>query len=64
MQKKPDQVFNADETVLWWNKMLSRTFMSKNERRAPGFKVSKDRITFLLCSNASGDFMTKPMFIN
>ena len=60
----PDQIFNADETGLWWKKMPSRTFISRNERRAPGFKVSKDRITLLLCSNASGDFITKPMFIN
>lgn len=60
----PEQVFNADETGLWWKKMPSRTFISKNEKRAPGFKVSKDRVTLLLCSNASGDFMTKPMFIN
>jgi len=60
----PDQVFNADETGLWWKKMPSRTFISKNEKTAPGFKASKDRITLLLCSNASGDFMTKPMFVN
>ena len=57
----PEQVFNADE--MWWKKMPSRTFVSKNEKRAPGCKVLKDRITLLLCSNASGDFMAKPMFI-
>ena len=42
------QIFNADETGLWWKKMPSRTFISKNEKTAPGFKVSKDRITLLL----------------
>lgn len=44
-------------------KMLNRTFISKNEKTAPGFKVSKDRVTLLLCSNASGDYMAKPMLI-
>ena len=44
--------------------MPSRTFISKNGQRTPGFKVSKDRITLLLCSNPSGDFMTEAMFIN
>ncbi|XP_017796951.1 PREDICTED: tigger transposable element-derived protein 1-like [Habropoda laboriosa] len=46
------QVFNADETGLWWEKMPSRTFIAKREKTAPGFKVSKDRITLLLCNNA------------
>ncbi|XP_017891414.1 tigger transposable element-derived protein 1-like [Ceratina calcarata] len=58
-----DQVFNADETGLWWKKMPTRTFISKKEKTAPGFKVSKDRLTLLLCSNASGDFMTKPLLV-
>lgn len=59
----PDQVFNADETGLCWKKMPSRTFLSKNEKVAPGFKAQKDRFTLLLCSNASGDFQVKPMLV-
>jgi hypothetical protein len=31
----------------------NRTFISKEEKTAPGFKVSKDRFTLLLCSNAN-----------
>nr|XP_033328818.1 tigger transposable element-derived protein 1-like [Megalopta genalis] len=58
-----DKVFNADETGLWWKKMPSRTFISKKENTAPGFKVSKDRLMLLLCSNASGVFMTKPLLV-
>lgn len=59
----PEQVFNADETGLFWKKMPSRTFLSKTERSAPGFKAAKDRVSLLLCANASGDFKVKPMLI-
>lgn len=59
----PQQVFNADETGLFWKKMPSRTFLSKTERSAPGFKAAKDRVSLLLCANASGDFKIKPMMI-
>lgn len=57
------QVFNADETGHWWKKMPKRTFISRDEKVAPGFKVSKDRVTLLMCSNASGDYMMKPMLV-
>ncbi|XP_050063139.1 tigger transposable element-derived protein 1-like [Aphis gossypii] len=58
----PEQVFNADETGLFWKRMPSRTFLSKNEKTAPGFKAAKDRLTLLLCANACG-FMMKPMVV-
>uniref|UniRef100_UPI00358EF42B tigger transposable element-derived protein 1-like isoform X1 n=1 Tax=Myxine glutinosa TaxID=7769 RepID=UPI00358EF42B len=60
---RPEQVFNADETGLFWKKMPSRKFISKEERSAPCFKAAKDRLTLLLCANASGDFMVKPMLL-
>ncbi|GLV46176.1 hypothetical protein CBL_02892 [Carabus blaptoides fortunei] len=46
----PHQVFNAGETSLWWKNMK-------------GFKTSKDHVTLLMCSNASGDYMIKPMLV-
>ena len=30
----PEQVFNAEEMGLFWKRMLSRTFLSKQERSA------------------------------
>ena len=41
----PEQVFNADETFLFWKKMPTRTFMSKHEGTASGIKATKDRIS-------------------
>lgn len=43
--------------------MPDKTFISKNAKSCPGRKVLKDRITLLLCGNASGDFLVKPMLV-
>ncbi|CAM5156177.1 unnamed protein product [Eretmochelys imbricata] len=52
-----EQVFNADETGLVWKKMPNRTYTSKSERQAPGFKAAKDRVTVLFSGNAAGHLM-------
>ncbi|GFV62424.1 tigger transposable element-derived protein 1 [Trichonephila clavipes] len=44
--------------------MPNRTYIAKEEKTASGHKASKDRVTLLLCSNASGDRMLKPLLIN
>ncbi|XP_064083804.1 tigger transposable element-derived protein 1-like [Macrobrachium nipponense] len=58
----PEQVFNMDETGLFWKRMPSRTFLYKDEVKKPGFKAHKDRVTLLMCRNAAG-FMLKPGLI-
>nr|XP_022910254.1 tigger transposable element-derived protein 1-like [Onthophagus taurus] len=60
----PDQVWNADETGLFWKRMPNRTYVAKSQKTASGFKAAKDRVTFLFCSNASGDRMLKPLLVN
>lgn len=59
-----DQVFNADETGLYWKKMPSRTYVAKEMKSVPGHKAAKDRVSLLLCSNASGNCLMKPLLIN
>lgn len=59
----PQQIFNCDETGLFWKRMPSRTFLTKEEKKAPGFKVAKDRFTLLFCANASGTYRCKPMLV-
>ncbi|GLV40245.1 hypothetical protein CBL_07159 [Carabus blaptoides fortunei] len=60
---KPEQVFNVDETGLYWKRMPDRMYISKPEKSAPGYKVSKKRLNLLLGANAAGDFKLKPLLI-
>ena len=43
--------------------MPSRTYINKGEKILPGHKLMKDKLTLLLCGNASGDFKVKPMLV-
>ena len=49
----PQQIFNCDETGLFWKKMPNRTFITQEEKSLPGHKPMKDRYTLLLCGNAN-----------
>jgi len=57
----PDLVFNMDETGLYWKNLMPRTYVSREEKSAPGFKASKDQFTLLLGGNASGTLKLKPL---
>ena len=41
------KIFNVDETVLFWKKMPSRTFITRVEKSVPVFKTSKDWLTLV-----------------
>ncbi|XP_067128671.1 tigger transposable element-derived protein 1-like [Centruroides vittatus] len=43
--------------------MPKRTFLSREEKQASGFKATKDRLTLLLGGNANGDFKLKPLLV-
>ena len=43
--------------------MPKQTFLSREEKRAPGFKAAKYRLTLLLSGNASGDLKLKPLVV-
>ena len=59
----PRQVWNVDETALYWKKFPKRSFVTKEEKNVPGFKANKQRLTLLVGGNAFGDKL-KPMLIH
>ncbi|KAL4143342.1 hypothetical protein QTP88_005683 [Uroleucon formosanum] len=50
-----EQVYNYDETGLNWKALPQKTLTSLSEKTAPSFKFQKDRITAMVCANATGD---------
>ncbi|XP_063588835.1 tigger transposable element-derived protein 1-like [Penaeus indicus] len=58
----PQQIFNMDETGLYWKRMPDRTYIS-TEKTMPGFKAAKDRLMLLLRGNASDDLKLKPLLV-
>ena len=57
------QVFNCDETGLFWKRMPHRTYIMKEDTTLPGHKPMKDQLTLLFCANVSGDCKVKPLLV-
>lgn len=49
-----DQIYNADETGLNYKALPTKTLASLSEKYAPGHKMQKQRVTVMVCANASG----------
>lgn len=63
MKITDDQQYNADESALFYRLLPNKTFVAATEKTAPGGKASKERISFMLCANASGTHKLKPLVI-
>ncbi|GFY74837.1 otoferlin [Trichonephila inaurata madagascariensis] len=48
-----DDIYNVDETGINWKALPKKSIASKRESTAPGFKVSKESVTAMVCANAS-----------
>ena len=59
-----DQIFNVDESGIFWKMPPTRTIMKKTKAQAAGIKLQKARCSILLGGNASGDLKLKPLMIN
>lgn len=54
----PEQVYNADETGLSWQR-----WPGPEGGPVPGGRQSRDRLTVLMCANATGSHRIKPLVI-
>ena len=59
----PEQIFNCDETGVYWKKSPKGTYAPKGLRQAPGTKMAKDRFSVLLTTNVTGECKMKPAII-
>ena len=59
---KDDDVYNVDETGLFWKLLPDRTFALKGETCA-GVKISRERVTIMLCCNMTGTDKRHPISI-
>lgn len=56
----PEQVYSADETGLVWRCLPNPT---PDDATVPRLKQAKDRLTVLMCANATGSHRLKPLAI-
>jgi DDE superfamily endonuclease/Tc5 transposase DNA-binding domain len=59
-QYDPDDVFNADETGLFWRMAPDKTLATASRA---GKKMVKDRITVMFCCNQTGTIKIRPLVI-
>ncbi|KAG0441503.1 Tigger transposable element-derived protein 6 [Dictyocoela muelleri] len=57
---RPEDIFNCDETALFYKIMPSKSLVSKVRH---GSKLHRDRISILLCVNSTGTEKIKPLVI-
>ena len=51
-----NQVYNCDETGLFWKALPTKSLAARKESKVPRYKVSKERLTILVCANATGEY--------
>lgn len=59
----PEQIYNADETSLFWRYLPNKSLCAANEKTPSGIKHAKERLTVLACANASGTHKLKLLVI-
>ncbi|XP_015429685.1 PREDICTED: jerky protein homolog-like [Dufourea novaeangliae] len=59
---KLNQIFNADETGLYFKMMPKNTLVIKTENSTAGYGTIKDRVTVMACCNATGS-LKMPLLI-
>ncbi|XP_058809944.1 jerky protein homolog-like [Phymastichus coffea] len=58
-----DEVYNANETGLFFKSLPKKTLAAGYERQPSGLKEQKERVTVMCCANASGSHKITPLLI-
>ena len=58
-----NQVYNADETTVFWRSLPVNTQAFKDEDKVPGKKISKNKFSALLGANDTGTHCFKPVVV-
>jgi hypothetical protein len=53
------QVYNADETGLFWKAAPEKIQANKEDSSVPGSKLNKERLTALVCAKADKSWIPK-----
>lgn len=59
----PEQIYNMDETGLFWCNLPRNTFVGEEEAEPSAVKDDKRRVTVLVCSNAAGTHKCKILVV-
>lgn len=59
-----DQIYNLDETALYYRAMPKKTYISKEQKQARGRKLDKSRVTVMFCVNLSGSYKMRPVVVH
>lgn len=65
MNISENQLYNAEESGIYFRMLPTptRTYVKATEKSAPGRKIPKERLTFVLTANADGSHKVKPLLI-
>ena len=58
-----EQIYNCDETGLYYKMLPTKNVTTKAEKNASGVKKQKERVTLMACSNVSGSHKLPFLFI-
>ena len=59
-----DQIYNLDETALYYKAMPKKTYIAKKQKQARGRKLDKSRMTVMFCVNVSGSHKMHPTVVH
>lgn len=58
-----EDIYNMDETGLYWKMSISRGLLTQQQQQHSGFKKEKDRVSIAFCVNCTGSDRLPPWII-